>query len=573
MADQCLTTDALDLCPSCLKSIATDSDQLDDSVHRFVRLMACYEVVIKLLGNAAHGVHIERSLNQSYCVEFEDAFVKSRPSLGNWLWIVRQHSGYLARSGPSWLAVSMRWLRESGRKDSVLTRLGKYIGNVRQTLPSGGSAQAYSGLDCLGQVVNLRNAFSHGALTTRFADRYNNLLAAALEEFVQGLQIGSNWNFVVPLRYDPSDPTRAFVMNPETPDSPPRSIPLGNRSIKPNWNSLYIGDSAESFEDCIRLSPMMRYDRTLRDYIFLNTYKDGEAEFISYRSGDFDIRSAPQDWRVFFGLSLSVPAELAPVNSTSPATPPTDASATMPPVAADPIPPTPSDTASRKPAASEGAAQPAIPHIPSGPSVRDILAAFLELGSVANTSDWGQALNEWEQLLTPFDDEVLLDLFAEMKAKAISTQSADSLLLFLGNLQQRLGFHEDAVAQFKELSDKDPNSNDRRSRYGCALLLWWNQLKTQGKAERNNQTYIKGRDILGEAKETLQASLYKNPATRSEIWHNIRALSMLVDACCRRGELMEAAKYCDEGLKLEPKNPRLNSQRLFIKETLDRANV
>ncbi|HMN39470.1 MAG TPA: hypothetical protein PKE29_01400 [Phycisphaerales bacterium] len=571
MPDQCLTPEALKMCPTCLKSIATDSDQLDDSVHRFVRLMACYEVVIKLLGNAAHAVHIERSLNQSYCVDFENAFVQNRPSLGTWLGIVRQHSGYLARSGPAWLAVSMKWLREPGRKNSVLSRLSKYIGAVRQTLPSDGPIQAYSGLDCLGQVVYLRNAFSHGALTPRFAERYNDLLTAALEEYVLGLQIGSNWKFAVPLRYDPSDPTHAFVMNPEAPDSAPRSIPLGDRSTKPRWHSLYVGDSLDSFEDCVRLGPMMRYERTLRDYVFLNTYGDGEAEFLSYRSGDFDVRPASHDWREFFGLVLSVPAEVAPDATSVPA-------ASVPTVAP---PPTPAPAVSATPApevepkalqaiAPDPKSQSTTPLVPAGPSIRDILAAFVELGRRAHAPDWGHTLDEWERMLTPFSDETLQQLFAEMKAHAQSAQGVDSLLLFLGNLQQRLGFHEDAAAQFKELVDKDPESNDRRSRYGCALLLWGNQLKAEGKTSRNNALIGKGKGVLGDAKVALIASLYKDPDTRAEVWHNIRALSMLVDACCRRGEFQEAAVYCDEGLKLEPENQRLNSQRLFIHETLSR---
>lgn len=41
-------------------------------------------------------------------------------------------------------------------------------------------------------------------------------------------------------------------------------------------------------------------------------------------------------------------------------------------------------------------------------------------------------------------------------------------------------------------------------------------------------------------------------------------------ACCRRGEFQEAAVYCDEGFRLEPENQRLNSQRFFIHETLNR---
>ncbi|MBX3403276.1 MAG: hypothetical protein KF699_07690 [Phycisphaeraceae bacterium] len=570
MPDQCLTPEALQMCPSCLRSIATDSDQLDDSVHRFVRLMACFEVVIKLLGNAAHAVHIERHLSQTYCVSFEQAFIQKRPSLGSWLTLVGQHSAYLARSGPSWLAGSMKWLREAGRKDSVLSRLSKYVGAVRQTLPSDGLIQAYSGLDCLGQIVYLRNAFSHGALTPRFAERYNDLLTAALEEFVCGLKIGSNWMFAVPLRYDPSDPTRAFVMNPEAPDSAPKSIPLGDRSTKPRWNSLYVGESLESFEDCVRLGPMMRYERTLRDYVFLNSYGDGEAEFLSYRSGDFDVRPASQDWREFFGLVLAVPPEVAPatvVPSPEPTPTPTQTAATLDAkIDAQPIGPAPTPVVPTSPPV--GSAPQSAPSVASGPSVRDILAAFVDLGTRHHTPDWGRTLDEWERMLSPLSDEVLVQLFSEMETQSQASSAADSLLLFLGNLQQRLGFHEEAAARFKELADKEPGNNDRRSRYGCALLLWGNQLKAEGKAKHNNTLVSKGKDVLGEAKATLSGSLYAQPETRSEVWHNVRALSMLVDACCRRGEFQEAAVYCDEGLKLEPENQRLNSQRLFIHETL-----
>jgi predicted Zn-dependent protease len=316
---------------------------------------------------------------------------------------------------------------------------------------------------------------------------------------------------------------------------------------------------------------MVRYEKTLRDYFFLNRFGDGVVEHLSYRSGDFELRDASKDWRKFFGFGLAVPEEETPQASVVAP----DDSAPAPPTPTEPIAPPISDQPPQDSAPPAGpiALPPAqiapTTPVPSGPSVRDILAAFDELGKL-HAPDWRRTLDEWEHMLAPFIDEVLTQLFSEMKQVAEKDQSRVSLLLFLGNLQQRMGFHEEAAQQFKELSDNSPDNHDKKSRYGCALLLWGTQLKAQGKAQHDNSLISKGKDTLEQAKATLEASLFKAPATRSDIWHNVRALSMLVDACCRRGEFETAADYCDKGLKLEPNNQRLQSQRLFIHETLKR---
>lgn len=223
MARQCLSPESLSLCPTCLRDIATDSDQPDDSVHRFVRLIACFEVLIKLLASCAHAVSVEMGPSERYLESFEASFVKKRPSLGDWYAIVESTSKHLSKAGPPWLAPIMRWLRDESQKDSAISALGRYIMRARRSLPTEGPRQPYSGATCLARIVELRNAYGHGALTPRFAERYQSLLTCALEEFVRG--VCGKWQFVIPRRYDPADPKCAIVMYPETPNDQPKSIP------------------------------------------------------------------------------------------------------------------------------------------------------------------------------------------------------------------------------------------------------------------------------------------------------------------------------------------------------------
>ncbi len=560
MPDQCLTPDALRLCPTCLRSIAIDSDQLDDSVHRFVRLMACYEVLIKLLGNAAHAVQIDRGCTPTYLEEFERQFVSKRPSLGDWLQLLQKAAKKLAKGGPPWLAPAMRWLRDGGKTESAISRLGQFVGSARQILPSENAIKAHTGLEALERAVELRNAFGHGALTPRFADRYVKLLAAALEELVIGLRIGELWRFRVPIRFDPANPKQAVSLDPEDPDAGTKQILLGERSTQPEWGSLYVGSSKDSFEDFVRLGPMIRYEKTLRDYFFLNRFGDGVVEHLSYRSGDFELRGASQDWRAFFGLELAVLPETelveTPVAETS----------------TSPCPTTQSIAAANASTAQSSelvasSSEPIATDLP-GPSVRDVLATFTELGERQHDPDWIRLQDDWERKLAPLSDDSLTQLFLEMKKCAAQARHPDSLLLFLGNMEQRMEFHEEAVQQFKELSDKFPDNPTKKSRYGQALLVWGSQLKAEGKAQQNSMLFDKGKEVLGQAKETLIASLYDEPDTAMKKWQNVRALSLIVDACCRRGEFDDAAKFSDAGLKLEPTNPRLISQRQFIHETL-----
>jgi tetratricopeptide (TPR) repeat protein len=308
-------------------------------------------------------------------------------------------------------------------------------------------------------------------------------------------------------------------------------------------------------EDFVKLAPLVRYERTLRDYVFLNTLEDGEAEYLSYRSGDFDFQHASSDWRGFFGIAPAVPevaVEPEPVPPTVPmeVTPPPGA---VPRV--EPEPPAPEVII------------PVPPAKPSGPSIRDLVAAFVDLGKRTVPPDWGVILDQWETTLSPLSDDTLTQLFAEMQAAVKADSSSESLLLFLGNLEQRLGFHEQAVDQFKVLSKNAPDNKDLKSRYGCALLLWGNQVKADGKAKHDTTVIRKAKEILGEAIGQLEGSLHPPPLERAQVWPNVRALIMLADACCRRGEFERAAKFCDEGLKLERDNQRLKRQRAFIYET------
>lgn len=600
MPDQCLTPDALKLAPSCLRCIAADTDQLDNAVHRFVRLMACYEVLIKLLSNAAHAILLDDGASQRYCKTVQDRFVDKRPALGDWFHILDVTCQKLGKDGPPWIAANMRWLREESDKDAPVSRLCRHIAIARQPLLTEGPNQRYTALEGLRRIVNLRNAFGHGALTPRFAKRYNTLLAEALEVLVRSLKISETWRFSVPLRYDPADPRRAFVRDPEDADAAPRCIPLGDRTTAPRWELLHVGSSRDSFEDSVCLGPMIVYEGDMGDYIFLNTFEDGEAEYLSYRSGTFDVRPVVSDWREFFGTGVSPSSdeEALPTSITcgtcgapysiscpkcgathSPApvgslTSPTVAGA-APSDSAAPIITAPQPVAPREEAKDvlpvapvPSVAPPTIP--PHGPSVRDLVAAFRELGTRPHAPDWMSTLDEWERTLNSLSDELLTQLFAEMAKDVQAADAPDSLLQFLGNLQQRLGFHEEAVSQLCQWSARMPDSKDRKSRYGLALLQWGTQLKADGKAAHKSNLIELGKSKMALAKKVLSESRYKDPKGRTEVLHNVRALSILVDACCRRGEFDEAASFCDEGLKLEPDHQRLNSQRLFIYDTLKR---
>jgi pentatricopeptide repeat protein len=562
--------------------------------------MACYEVLIKLLSNAAHAILLDGAPSQRHCKTVQNRFVDKRPALGDWFHILDVSCQKLGKDGPPWIAANMRWLREETDKDAPISRLCHAIAAERQSLPTESPNKRYTALEGLRWIVNLRNAFGHGALTPRFAKRYNTLLAEALNVLVRSLRISDTWRFAVPLRYDPANPRKAFVRDPEDTDAASRSIPLGDRTTAPRWDLLHVGSSRDSFEDSVCLGPMIAYEADMGDYIFLNSYEPGEAEYLSYRSGRFDVGPAANDWREFFGTGVSAPTDDEPLETgITCETCGTPYSITCPkcgavhslvqagpaplPVVPSPGPPEVTAPTIVAPPPVLPIAEEAIPAAvlpapvvqpptipPPGPSVRDLVAAFRELGARPYPPDWTSTLEEWERTLNPLSDELLTQLFAEMAKEAQTSNAADSLLQFLGNLQQRLGFHEDAVRQLGEWSLKMPDDKYRKSRHGLALLLWGTQLKADGKAAHDSTLIELGKDKLALAKKVLAESLHQEPKVPSEVWHNVRALSILVDACCRRGEFDKAAEYCDEGLKLDRDHPRLNSQRLFIHETLKR---
>lgn len=103
MRDDCLCSETLQLCPSFLREVAGDAGSVDDSVHCFVRLMACYEILIKFLATVVHGIRTDSDAPESYQQQFQDNFVVKRPALGDWLSLLEKSVKPVATGGPAWM--------------------------------------------------------------------------------------------------------------------------------------------------------------------------------------------------------------------------------------------------------------------------------------------------------------------------------------------------------------------------------------------------------------------------------------------------------------------------------------
>lgn len=521
--------DARPFFPAGLQCIIDDVSHTTDDVHRFVRILSGFECMVKLICAAMHGAARESHPGSWYGTMLKRQFIEKDPTLGVWTGSAAQIRKRIANNVLLAPLVEELWKNRAGKLDgdkvSDVFKMCRVIGASRTFVTEVPKSNSYNYISAFEIVVNLRNAFAHGALTIRFAQRFGQPVADALAEIATNLNLGEKWEFVIPLNLDPADRNCAIAMICDVyglgdEQCHPKRFEIGDRYLQ--WEKLYLNHrGAKTLESAIILEPLVRFERSHRDYQFFNRFDSDDltGEYLSYRSGDFDFDPAFEDWTLEFG-------------SQEPDEP--DVSTDI-------------DDSIDVEAIDDALVARLLEYAREGAAERSLKFCRIR---------FHKALDEMDAV----DQR---DIFTALDAKIAETHSAN-LYGVLGNVIRDFGLYDLAVPALEQAIKISPKDVFTRQSLGHAELQLGISEKEVGKAESDSDRILKGRKLIESAKRTLKASLTNSSNATSSILHNVRSLSMLVDAHCRLGEFEKALKWCDEGLKVDPQNSRLLDQKEFL---------
>lgn len=530
----------------CISCVRADVDRTHDEVHRLIRLLACFEALIKLMASVAHAAMVDTAVGPPrwYQKDFHAKFIEKEPTLGDWQSLLRQIQKYFKKDGPPWLmSVLDPVFQTEHTKESAISKLCRAIDRTRQSTDADKALSRASIGDLVDRFVQLRNLCAHGAITVRFASKHGELLANALREIEGFLKMRHCWKFVVPLQFVQRDSKKALVLNPEDPRDKPKPMIIGERA-QLDWERLYVGAAdAESLDRFTRLSPLMLFDRTHDDYKFLNRFVEGEYEYLSYKSGDFDYQeSSGATWEESFNmpsLDDDGPEQAAVEDTNVPAT-----------VEVAPLPAHISIDLKPDP-------------IVAGPSVDKFVDA-LRFDDLSDRTKAKLRLDVFENDLAEYEIGELTTFFENVR-KNLGEANAQQLQ-FLGNLQYRLGLFELSAGTLRELVAQASDDREALHLLGRSLFRYGANLKDRGRAEHDTSLVQRAKATLLEGAGVLERSLLGDD---SDYFHRMRIVqgcSMLTDVYCRLGAFDKALEYCERGLSHDESNQRLNGQRLYLYE-------
>lgn len=534
--------------PVCVSEIIDESDNVSDDVHRFVRLMAAYESLIKLIAAACHAGICDGGAPRWYARRFRDGFGDTGPSLGDFNQIISTAASYFRKTRNALLSeVLDRVMHGSQDSTTAVFQLCRHIDQARRSLATTSPGEKFSVFQLFEKIVQLRNAYSHGSLTARFAKKYNSLLRKSLEEASKLLVLTEHWRLVIPLRPDPEDRANALAIEPDASIGRPVSMVIGDRPRIP-WEDLHICAPTGSLEEAISLSPLVRFEQTLGKYQFANRYFEGELEYLSYQTGDSDIVAGFESWEECFGFphieegTQDEDGETDPEKAEVPKGEGRDGTIDETKVRAHP----PSE----------------VPDVVTVPNAVSVVNAFVDHQERRALRD---LLDSYEVKLHGLNTNELVDYFKSVE-KEIAKRNDASLFGVLGALGLRIGLYEQAALALERQLDGGDQDKSVLQRLGRALLRWGAELKSMGKKEHDSELINRGKDVIKKSGDRLRDSLFEATDAPNERWHNVKSLSMLVDAYCKQGDFAAALDYCEKGIALAPDSTRLNSQRLYLFE-------
>lgn len=541
------------LFPGCIEAVQVDLARTQDDVHRFLRLIGCYEVLIKLVATICHSVITDWDTDPPrwYLKTFREGFISKEtpegvilksPALGDWLTLISSTSKYIRNNEqyPKFVRDLMTTVMEHKfDRQHPVTHLCRAVARTRQSASDAESLTKTTLFQLFETFTQLRNLCFHGAVTERLSRKFVPLLTSSLNEVGQILRLSSTTQFRVPLAFDSRDSKKALVLNAERPRADPAPTIIGDRADL-EWGALYVGPAnEESLEFFVRLSPLIVFERAFDDYRILNRFVDGEFEYLSYKSGDLDYESSGSTkWEDAFHLprTVDISAQDKPI---SPVTAEVESDQSM---------------QQKRPEISI-----VEPLLPVGPDREKFLQELTKV-DYENRRLVRQYSDAFVEKLSNSDETNLASFFTEV-LKAVPNSDFQKRR-FLGELQYKLGLVDQSIATFEELLSCGNDSREIHHLIGRSLLKLGATMKLQGTRESMDN----GRDKLRVAITHFEKALLPTTNDSEQRFQNVLVHSMLVDCFCKLGEFPRALKHCDSGLELEPLNQRLNSQRLYLYE-------
>ena len=523
--------------PSGIDNIVDEILHSTDEVHQFVRLIGAFEYFIKLTCAAMHGSVKDSHPGSWYGRILKKHFIEKSPSLGDWISSVEPLRK--KQSGVHWLddVVKEIWADRTAenehKKVSPTWKMCRVVSASRTFLQETPKSKKYSIVNAFKIIVSLRNAFAHGAVTLRFAQRFGQPTADSLAEIATIVDLPSRWQFVVPLGIDQVDRNKAMVMSCDNyglaySQNEPKKFEVGERFLQ--WGTLYLaGKDSTSLESAISLEPLLRFERSHRDFQFFNRFDvDGAiAEYLSYKSGDFDWDTAFEDWSEEFGSREPDPEEDE------------------------------EKAASDEPNDSKN-------EVVSPAEDKNFMQRLHDL-LLDGTSE--KTLRRCrERFREHLDDFATSEQNSILRALQEKNKTTENNLTHrvLGGVTRDFGLYELAIEELSKAAEVAPDDWFIKQSLGHSYLQLGTSKKAIGKDEHDDSSYDEGRALLQEALQPLRESISSDDTSPIRKRANVRSLSMLVDVYCRLGKFTEASETCKQGLLIEPENGRLLDQKSFL---------
>lgn len=536
--------------PQPITCILDEVFNASDDVHEFVRLLAAYELLVKILSASCHGSLLRTQPNPRYYDRLRKYFVNKPPSMGDWVasYDEKNIRNTLRSESSQWhlnvmneISINRDTKTDQGTSD--IWRMCRVAKSNRAFIPQIPNSEKFTIADAIGTVINLRNSYAHGALTYRFANRFSTLLSDALAEIGKSLEMAQKWAFVVPRRFSPHDSSKAIYVECEQFAESPANDPLECSISGPiAWRKLHLVERKfNSLDDAICLEPFLRFEECHRGFQVLNSVDkhDGIIEYLSYRSGDFDHCLASEVW--FENDKLRGDKEAFDDD--------------------DGVDTEADQEDSEKIQNSDGMKQLEAGHqqILSQTESNELLGALESgLGYKTNLN----CRNRFYKVLDEKSNDEINLAFKELSKRVEEEDDSTNLLSTLGQMQREFRLYEQAVQTFRSAIGLDEQDLKSKQALGHSLLRWGDDLRRVAIQDREHSD--KADELIQEAGEVLKDSLHDPPQNQYQTWHNVRSLSMLVDVNCKLSRYKEARDYCIHGLELDGSNERLIQQRDWL---------
>ena len=276
-------------------SITTALDATDE-LHRFVRLIASTETLIKFLAATTHACAVvHRQDRATYAVQFNDGFLNSNrwPTLGNWTLLQTEAIKALGRACPKWLTPLQHLLQRKHTNGTQLFALIDYVKKLRNY--DAGNVDSYDASELLVAFNQLRNHFAHGSPTLRFAKNVNDVLVRGLADFMlQSTTLDgetktekTQFRLISPFCWHPTKKGLVRAHDACSHKTVDIEWAEAGHEPTPHFDDLYVGPrDATTMAEFVRLGGLVRYYNDYHDVHVFNGLANDRLRYLSYRTGE-----------------------------------------------------------------------------------------------------------------------------------------------------------------------------------------------------------------------------------------------------------------------------------------------